>query len=242
MPEQYEPVLPEGYTRIHRGAAYDDLAFRRFFERYGDREWFRRTLFVFVADHVSSEKFAPETLSYPGNCRIIGFYTPDGALRGSSDDTAQQLDIMPTVLGLTGCREPYFAFGRDVLNEPGRPVWSGLRSRIPGRDERPHPAVRRTRAERYRPCGGRTDDPDSLADRFQGAHPAILRAHRAEKLRRAPIARADLLNICRGTPHDRLQTRTARRPGRDRTLHPSARETENCDFAFANMYCWRFLR
>ena len=36
----------------------------------------------------------------------------------------QQLDIMPTVLGLVGSEEPYFAFGRDVLNEPERPRWS----------------------------------------------------------------------------------------------------------------------
>jgi len=75
--------LPEGYTRIHKGVAYDDRAFRLFFQRFGGEEWFRRTIFVFVADHVSSEKFAEETRSYPGNMHIIGFiYTPDGALRG----------------------------------------------------------------------------------------------------------------------------------------------------------------
>ncbi len=39
-------------------------------------------------------------------------------------EIAQQLDIMPTLLGLTGNRERYFAFGRDVLNEPDRPRWS----------------------------------------------------------------------------------------------------------------------
>ena len=39
-------------------------------------------------------------------------------------EVTQQLDIMPTVLGLTGNTEPYFAFGRDVLNEPQRPRWS----------------------------------------------------------------------------------------------------------------------
>ena len=88
-------------------------------------EWFRRTVFVFVADHVSSEKFAPVTRTYPGNYHIIGFmYTPDGALRGEVGDVVQQLDIMPTVLGLVGSEEPYFAFGRDVLNEPERPRWS----------------------------------------------------------------------------------------------------------------------
>lgn len=125
VPEQYADSLPEGYTKIHKGVAYDDLAFRRFFERFGGEEWFRRTLFVFVADHVSSEKFAPESSSYPGNHRIIGFlYTPDGALRGQSNQVVQQLDLMPTVLGLVGNGEPYFAFGRDVLNEPERPAWS----------------------------------------------------------------------------------------------------------------------
>ncbi len=76
---------------------------------------------------------------------------------------------MPTVLGLTGCREPYFAFGRDVLIEPGRPVWSvgyeaGFRAvtndRILRFDER-EPSVT------DRAGGGRTDDPDSLADRFK---------------------------------------------------------------------------
>ena len=125
VPEEYAASLPEGYTRIHRGIAYEDLAFRRFFARFGDEEWFRRTIFVFVADHVSSEKFAPETREYPGSHHILAFaYTPDGTLRGEISETAQQLDIMPTLLGLTGNREPYFAFGRDVLNEPGRPRWS----------------------------------------------------------------------------------------------------------------------
>ena len=125
VPARYENTLPDGYTKIHKGVAYDDNAFRLFFEHFGREEWFRRTVFVFVADHVSSEKFAPVTRTYPGNYHIIGFmYTPDGALRGEVGDVVQQLDIMPTVLGLVGSEEPYFAFGRDVMNEPERPRWS----------------------------------------------------------------------------------------------------------------------
>ncbi len=125
VPERYATTLPQGYTRIHRGVAYDDMAFRRFFGRFNHEEWFQRTIFVFVADHVSSEKFAPETREYPGNMHIMGFfYTPDGALRGEINDVTQQLDLMPTLLGLMGNQEPYFAFGRDVLGEPKRPAWS----------------------------------------------------------------------------------------------------------------------
>lgn len=125
VPAQYEHTLPDGYTRIHKGVAYDDQAFRLFFSRFKDEAWFRRTIFVFVADHVSSEKFTPESRSYPGNTHIIGFmYTPDGALQGEVTQVVQQLDLMPTLLGLLGNTEPYFAFGRDVFNEPERPRWA----------------------------------------------------------------------------------------------------------------------
>ena len=125
VPEQYAAMLPQGYTKIHPGVAYDDLAFRHFYERFQNEEWFRRTIFVFVADHVSSEKFADRTRSYPGNMHILAFiHTPDGALRGEVGEITQQLDLMPTLLGLIGNRKPYFAFGRDVLNEPRRPRWS----------------------------------------------------------------------------------------------------------------------
>lgn len=170
VPEPYRDSLPEGYTRIHKSVAYDDLAFRKFFERYRAEKWFGRTLFVFVADHVSSEKFAPESRSYPGNYRIIGFlYTPDGALRGQTDEVVQQLDLMPTVLGLVcgGESGPYFAFGRDLFLEPERPVWSV------SYDDRfhafTHEGILRIE-EQETPSGnedGTTVAPDSSEERFK---------------------------------------------------------------------------
>ena len=118
VPDAYRDVLPEGLTRNHKCVAYTDNAFRRFFARYRDEAWFRRTVFVFVADHVSSEKFADATRVFPGDHHIIGLlYAPDGALRGRSDAAVSQIDLMPTLLGLTGNREPYFAFGRDLFGE-----------------------------------------------------------------------------------------------------------------------------
>ncbi len=125
VPESCRDQLPEGRTRIHKGVAYTDRAIRRFFDRYGNEPWFRNTIFVFVADHVSSETFAPKTRTEVGRNHIIQFlYTPDGSLRCIDSHTAQQVDLMPTLLGLIGNRSPYFAFGRDVLNEPGRTPWA----------------------------------------------------------------------------------------------------------------------
>lgn len=121
VPAQYDSVLPAGKTKVHKGVAYTDLALRRFFEAASGEPWFDNTIFVFVGDHVSSETFAPKTLTPTGNSHIISFiYTPDGVIRGMDANATQQIDVMPTVLGLLGYEKPYFAFGRDVLNEPER--------------------------------------------------------------------------------------------------------------------------
>lgn len=121
VPDKYRDILPAGKTKIHKGVAYTDRSIRAFFERFSGEPWFRNTIFVFVADHVSSEKFAPETYTELGSSRIIQFlYTPDGSLRGRDATVTQQADLMPTLLGLVGYRKPYFAFGRDVFNEPDR--------------------------------------------------------------------------------------------------------------------------
>jgi phosphoglycerol transferase MdoB-like AlkP superfamily enzyme len=125
VPEELKDQLPVGYTPIHRCAAYEDWAYRQFFEKYADEPWFKNTLFLFVADHVSSEKWSPEAHSFPGTHHIFGFlYAPESNLQGEILGPVQQIDLMPTVLGLIGNREPYFAFGRDLFLEPERPHWS----------------------------------------------------------------------------------------------------------------------
>lgn len=119
IPDRYEGRFPEGQTKNHRCVAYVDNAFRLFCERYGNEEWFRNTLFVFVADHVSSEKFSEEFRHSPADYQIFGFmYAPGSRLRGEYTSVASQIDIMPTLLGLLGYDRPYFAFGRDLFNEP----------------------------------------------------------------------------------------------------------------------------
>ena len=119
VPDAVRDSLPEGHTKIHRCAAYTDDALRRFFAANSSKEWFPNTLFVFAADHVSSEKYAQRTRTAPFDLHIVGMlYTPDGAVKGSYDQTASQVDLMPTILGLLDYDKPYFAYGRDIFNEP----------------------------------------------------------------------------------------------------------------------------
>jgi phosphoglycerol transferase MdoB-like AlkP superfamily enzyme len=37
---------------------------------------------------------------------------------------AQQIDILPTVMGMLGYDKPYFGFGIDVLSTPGDSTWA----------------------------------------------------------------------------------------------------------------------
>ena len=121
VPERYQSVLPKGDAKIHQPAAYTDMSLRKFFEKYSKDEWFKNSLFVFVADHVSSEVYTEKSKTLRGKQQIItAFYTPDGSLSGDYNSVFQQLDIMPTVLGLLGNKEPYYSFGRDIFNEPHR--------------------------------------------------------------------------------------------------------------------------
>ena len=118
IPAEYEGMYPKGHTPNHQCVGYVDDAFRKFFAKYENEEWFRNTIFVFVADHVSSEKMTEVFRRSPGDYHILGFmYAPDSALFGEHRQVVSQIDIMPTLLGLMGNSEPYFAFGRDIFNE-----------------------------------------------------------------------------------------------------------------------------
>ena len=116
VPEGDAATLPEGRTKVQRPVAYTDRSLRDFFAYARRQPWFANTLFVFTADHVSSEVYGEVSKTPTGNSHIILFlYTPDGSLRGDDPHVAQQIDLMPTILGLTGYEKPFFAYGQDIF-------------------------------------------------------------------------------------------------------------------------------
>ena len=121
LPSDYVNKMPKGHTLVQPCVAYTDLSLRKFFEKVENEPWYKNTIFVFVADHVSPEMYAKQTRLPKGHTAIFYFiYTPDKVLQGLDSQVTQQLDIMPTLLGIIGYKKPYFAFGRDVFNEPER--------------------------------------------------------------------------------------------------------------------------
>jgi hypothetical protein len=55
----------------------------------------------------------------------IIIYDASGELEpGIRDGIAQQTDILPTILGMTGYDKPYMAFGCDLLTTPAADTWA----------------------------------------------------------------------------------------------------------------------
>lgn len=118
VPLDKENSLPQGDTKIQKCVKFVDDGVRAFFEENKHKAWFKNTIFLFVADHVSSEKYAEKTKHTPGDYHILSFlYYGDESLQGENYDLMSQIDLMPTILGLMNNDTPYFGFGRDIKNE-----------------------------------------------------------------------------------------------------------------------------
>ncbi len=120
LPERYKGVFPRGEKPIQECVAYSDHALQHFFDRVKKADWFGRTVFVITADHVSGQ-VDPYYCTSLGYYRVpVILYAPglEGLQGMDRERVVEQIDIMPTVLGLLGYDRPYVAFGQDMLNTP----------------------------------------------------------------------------------------------------------------------------
>lgn len=116
VPTEYEGIFSEGTQPIHKCVTYSDNALRKFFDTVKKESWFDNTLFVITADHTNqtdSDEFLNENGLFA--VPIIFYHSGDTVLQGYSEKIAQQIDIMPTILGYVGYDEPFVAFGQNLL-------------------------------------------------------------------------------------------------------------------------------
>ena len=123
IPEKYAKDFPEGTLPIHKCIRYTDMAIRKFFETVQKQPWFANTIFVMTSDHTNQSDHAEYQTDLGGFCSPIIIYAPS-ASGGIQDKIAQQIDILPTVLGLLGYPKKYLGFGIDVLNTPAEDTWA----------------------------------------------------------------------------------------------------------------------
>lgn len=119
LPPGYEDKYDKGWLENHQVIQYGDESVSNFMKKYKNEEWFKNSIFIFTADHVSVNDY-PEYNNSVGNYRVpVAIYSPENILKknGIINDTinAQQIDILPTILHLVGYEGKYSSFGQDLL-------------------------------------------------------------------------------------------------------------------------------
>ena len=122
IPEAFEGQFNGGPMPIHKCVEDTDYSLRKFFKQIANAPWYANTLFVITADHTSSNiQFAEHKTAWGFYSIPIIFFKPDNSLKGRHSEIAQQIDIMPSVLGYLNFEKPYIGFGRDIFREKTEP-------------------------------------------------------------------------------------------------------------------------
>lgn len=127
VPEQYAATFKdEGGQPIHKCVRYTDMALRKFFEAASKQPWYKNTVFVLVADHTNQNTHLYYKTDQGLYSIPIIFYTPDGSLETGMKQgvIAQQIDVLPTLMGMLGYDKPYIAFGCNLLHTPAAQTWA----------------------------------------------------------------------------------------------------------------------
>lgn len=112
VPDQYLRQFPRGENDFEGALRYADHSLRKFFETASLMSWYRKTLFVLVADHaiLSDTLFRRDALA---NFRIpVAFFRPDNSLQAVRGDVFGQIDILPQTMALLGYNKPFFSLGK----------------------------------------------------------------------------------------------------------------------------------
>ena len=124
VPDKYKQLFPEEHLAIQKCIRYTDMAIGKFFETASRQPWFKNTIFVLTSDHTNMSDHAEYQTDLGGFCSPIIIYDSSHPVGEMQDKIAQQIDILPTVLGKLGYSKPYFGFGIDVLNTPKEDTWA----------------------------------------------------------------------------------------------------------------------
>lgn len=125
IPQQYKEVYPEEGIAIHKCIRYTDHALKRFFDTAKTQPWYANTLFVLTSDHTNLSDHAEFQTDLGLFSSPVILFDPSGNLQsGMREGIAQQIDIMPTVLGYLGYDEPFVGFGINLFDTPSADTWA----------------------------------------------------------------------------------------------------------------------
>jgi phosphoglycerol transferase MdoB-like AlkP superfamily enzyme len=110
----------EGQNSAQNSISYFDYSLRLFFDIIKKESWYKKTIFVFSADH-NIFLHGWERAGLYKDFRIpIFFHLPGQRIHQAIDKPVQQLDIVPTILDIMHYKQPFMSFGQPVSDkDPG---------------------------------------------------------------------------------------------------------------------------
>ena len=115
-PGRVDLVPPENEEQLYlNGYRYADWALGEFFRQASQAEYFKRTIFVLVADHCR-DRDRSQLVDLPQYRVPCLFYAPGLVEARRTATVGSQTDIAPTLLAMLGGSYEHCFFGRDLLN------------------------------------------------------------------------------------------------------------------------------
>ena len=117
LPPRFEKRTPGSLTEdgFLNTLSYADWSLGEFMKKAEQADWFKDTIFVFVADHPLGKFGVTSPLDRFHVPLLI--YAPGRIKPGTNDVVASQLDLFPTLVDLLGFEDPFSALGDSLLRK-----------------------------------------------------------------------------------------------------------------------------
>ncbi len=96
IPEHLKSVLTTGEAPIIQSIKYTDYALKKYFECAQKTDWYKDTVFLFVADHTGPSLNENATFKSKYEIPIL-FYSSSEKIELNTTQFAQQIDLLPTL-------------------------------------------------------------------------------------------------------------------------------------------------
>lgn len=117
IPEKYEGKFPKGNIDMHQCIGYTDFALKKFFNKVSKEPWYQNSVFVITGDH-SNQIYYSEYSKIVNRFGLpILIFDPSGKYSGVDNTLAQQIDIYPTLMAITGYKKPFRSWGKSLVSD-----------------------------------------------------------------------------------------------------------------------------
>lgn len=116
LPDSLLRIKKEKKLDLSQAYGYYDNVLKNFFSTISSYNWYKNTVFVFVADHYS-RSVNQQDRSKIGVFRIpIMIYSPEELFKGEQSQVVQQIDLPITLLNLLGYQGSFNSLGKNIFD------------------------------------------------------------------------------------------------------------------------------